>query len=84
MKYLAVMFASPLYFAMRNKWGAFTFNLVLYLLALATLIFGIGIFFWMVGVMHAAWHLRTELMEEHAAIMARKIAEEIRRPDAKS
>ena len=82
MKYLLVMFVSPAYFALRGKWGAFTFNLILYLLAIVTLLFGIGVFFWMVGVMHAGWSLRTEVMEEHATIMAKKLAEELRKPNA--
>lgn len=80
MKYFTVLFASPLYFAIRGKWGAFVLNSVLYVTALLTLIFGVGVFFWLLGVGHASWHLRTELMEEHAAIMARKFAEEMRKP----
>ncbi len=32
MKYLAVMFISPLYFAVRGMWGGFVINLGLYFL----------------------------------------------------
>lgn len=33
----------------------------------------------MLGVGHAIWHLRTELMEEQAQIMASKLAKEMKK-----
>jgi hypothetical protein len=84
MKYLVALFVPPLYFALRKQWGACAFNSMLYLLALATLIVGVGVFFWFVAVAHAMWSLRKELMVEHATIMAKKFAEEMRKPEAQA
>ena len=80
MTYLIIIFLSPVYFLIRQKWGAFVLNSILYLLAGVTIFLAIGVFFWMLAVGHAGWHLRTELMEEQAGIMAKKLAEEMRRP----
>ena len=84
MTYLILIFVSPVYFIMRKKWGAFTLNLILYglaLLFLITFFFAwVAPFFWLLAVGHAGWHLRTEIMEEQAGVMARKLAEEMRRP----
>lgn len=80
MMYLTIIFVSPLYFALRKKWGAFTLNLILYLLALSTvMVFGIGVFFWALAVGHAGWHLRKEFMEEHAEKIAEKMVEKIKK-----
>jgi uncharacterized membrane protein len=79
MMYLVVIFVSPLYFALRKKWGAFVLNALLYLMALSTiLVFGIGLIFWALAVGHAGWHLRKELMAEHAEMIATKMAEKMR------
>ena len=81
MMYLAIIFCSPIYFAVRKRWGAFTLNAILYGLGLLFLIsvFGafIAPFFWILGVGHAGWHLRREMMHEHAEIMATKMAEKM-------
>lgn len=80
MTYLAAIFISPLYFAVRGKWGGFAINLVLYVAAWFTLvIFGLGILFWALGVGHAFWELRKEMIAEHADVTARRLAEEMRR-----
>ena len=74
MMYLIVIFVSPVYFLIRKKWGAFVLNAILYLLALFTVfIFGIGIIFWLLAVGHAGWHLRKELMKEHAQMIATEL-----------
>ncbi|HLC43217.1 MAG TPA: hypothetical protein VJO34_16525 [Methylomirabilota bacterium] len=79
MTYLAIIFVSPLYFALRGKWGAFILNALLYLTALFTVfLFGLGVFFWALAVGHAAWHYRKELMAEHAELIAQKMAEQFR------
>ncbi len=79
MMYLVILFASPIYFIVRKKWGAFVLNSILYFLALATILFfGIGVFFWLLAVGHAGWHLRTELMQEQARMMAQEMAKEMR------
>ncbi len=71
MMYLIIIFVSPLYFLIRKKWGAFVLNAILYTLAWFTIfIFGIGIIFWVLGVGHAGWHLRKELMKEQAQMIA--------------
>lgn len=76
MMYLAIIFISPLYFLIRKKWGAFILNSVLYLLAVVTMIFGIGIVFWALSVGHAGWHLRREDMVEQAELIAKKLVEQ--------
>ena len=73
MMYLTIIFISPLYFAIRGKWGAFFLNTILYLLAVFTLVFFIGVFFWMLAVGHAGWHLRKELMMEQAIMFAEQL-----------
>jgi uncharacterized membrane protein len=74
MMYLTVIFIPPLYFILRKRWGAFVLNLILYILAWATVFFfGIGFIFWALAVGHAGWHLRKELMREHAKIIAEEM-----------
>lgn len=69
-----IIFLSPVYFAIQNKWGAFTVNLVLYVLAWLTIwIFGLGMFFWAFGVAHAMWHYRKQEQVEQARTMATEI-----------
>ncbi|MCU1329555.1 MAG: hypothetical protein JWN34_4925 [Bryobacterales bacterium] len=81
MMYLAAIFCSPVYFAVRGKWLGFVINSILYVLALiclVTIIFAPGGFvFWMMGVIHAIWHLRHEMMVEHAELLATKMAEKM-------
>lgn len=79
MMYLIIIFCSPLYFIIRRKWGAFILNAILYSLAWVTVwFFGIGVIFWALGVGHAGWHLRKEWMEEHAEMIAVKMAEKMK------
>jgi hypothetical protein len=77
--YLVIVFVSPLSFVLRKKWGAFLLNSFLYLLALFTILFGIGFFFWALALGHAAWHLRTEVMQQHARMIAQEMAKEMNR-----
>lgn len=80
MMYLIILFIPPLYLATRRKWGALTLNIILYLVALATvMLFGIGVFFWALAVGHAGWHYRGELMERQAERIAKKVAGQMRR-----
>lgn len=72
--YVIAFFVSPLYFLIRGKWGGFVINLFLYLLAIFTVFFGIGVFFWAFGVAHAFFHLRKELMKEQAVMIAEEMA----------
>jgi hypothetical protein len=83
MKVLAAIFCSPAYFAMSNRWMAFSISLAFYLLAILlviTLIAApVGFAIWMFGVMHAMWYYRqemaTSMMHENAEIIANKMAE---------
>ena len=66
-----IIFASPLYLAIRQKWGAFIINLMLYIAAWATIwFFGVGVIFWAFGVAHAIWHYRTQAQQEQAKAIA--------------
>ena len=76
MMYLTVIFISPVYFLIRKKWGGFVLNSILYLLAICTIIFGVGIIFWALAVGHAGWHLRKEGMVEQAELIAKKMVEQ--------
>ncbi len=73
--YFVVIFVSPAYFLVRKKWGGFVLNAILYLLAIFTIFFGIGVVFWALGVGHAIWHLRKEHMLEQAEMIAQKMVE---------
>lgn len=78
MMYLIIIFISPLYFLIRGKWLGFILNSVLYGLAVLTILFGIGILFWALAVGHAGWHLRRELMLEHAKMIAGEMAKQMK------
>jgi hypothetical protein len=82
MTYLCIIFLPPVYFMIRKKWAAFALNLVLYGLAWLFLISIIGAViapvFWALAVGHAGWHLRKELMVQHAELIATKMAEKMR------
>ena len=68
-------FVPPLYFLLRKKWLGFFINFIIFITALVTLIFGIGVLFCFMASCHAALHLRKENMAEHAQMIADKMAE---------
>jgi hypothetical protein len=76
----------PLYFILRGKVLAGIVHSFIYLLAWATLIFGIGLGFWMVGFVHASWdlaHVKQEaLIQRQASVLAEKMF--VRGPDQTS
>jgi len=78
MMYLTVIFMSPLYFLIRGKWLSFLLNGTLYLIACLCLISIIGAviapIFWALAVGHAVWHLRKEMMQEQAQMIAGAMA----------
>lgn len=80
--YLIVIFISPLYFLIRQKWFGFVINLILYTLAVISLVtiifFWVGIIFWGLAVGHAGWAIRQEMMEKHADLVATKMAEKMK------
>ncbi|MDA2919727.1 hypothetical protein MYX76_09595 [Desulfobacterota bacterium AH_259_B03_O07] len=45
---------------------------------MTVIFFWIGIPFWILAVGHAGWHLRQELMEKHADLVASKMAEKMK------
>lgn len=76
--YFVVFFISPLYFLIRQKWIGFIVNLALYILSIATIwMFGLGIIFWAIAVGHAGWHLRREMMNEQAVMIAEQMAKKM-------
>ena len=79
MMFLVIFFISPLYFLIRKKWWGFILNSIIYGIAVVFLVtvifFWVGIFFWMLGVGHAGWVLRYELMEKQAELIAEKFAD---------
>lgn len=88
MSILLIIFASPLYFAMKSKWGAFCVNSVFYgiaLLLLVTMIFAVAApIFWFISVMHGLMDYRNQALRDHATDIAVKMAEAIRQPQASS
>lgn len=84
MIYLVAIFISPLYFIIKGRWGAAILNSIFYgtaVLLLLTFVFAIAAPFpWMIAAIHAVWDLRKQMMEEHATIMAKKMAEAMRQP----
>jgi hypothetical protein len=76
---LVAMFCPPLYFFLRGKVLAGIIHSCIYLLALLTLIFGVGIAFWLVGFVHAYWDLahvkQEQLIQRQATVIAEKMTE---------
>jgi len=69
---------SPLYFVIRKKWGAFLINGFFYLWSIPLLFFaGFGAIIWALCVGHAGWHLRKELMDEQAQMIATRMVEKM-------
>lgn len=83
MIWLVAVFIPPLYFILRKKWGAFVLNAILYVIFLCTFIFGIGFIFWVLAMGHAMWHLRKEVMKEHADMIADSIVAKTKAAEAK-
>jgi hypothetical protein len=76
---LVAMFCPPLYFLLRGRLVAGVIHGCIYLVALATVIFGIGILFWAPGFVHAYWDLahvkQEQLIQRHATVIAERLAE---------
>jgi hypothetical protein len=78
---IAIVFP-PLYFLIRNRIGlgliyGLLFALSIFLL-LTVVLAPIAIFFWLVSMIHALWHVRRELVAEQAEVLATKMAEKVR------
>lgn len=75
---MLAFFCSPLYFAMRKRWGALILNGILYVLALITLpVFGLGVLFWIIAFAHAMWDLRSVMLEKAMQRQAELIAQKM-------
>ena len=76
--YLIAVFCSPVYFALRKRWGGFVFNLALYLSAILFIaVFFVGVIPWMIGVAHAFWYIRIDMMEHAMQRQAELIAKQM-------
>lgn len=82
MMYFVILFVPPLYFAIRKKWGACIVNGFFYLCSFPLLFFfGFGVLIWALCIGHAGWHLRRELMDEQAQMIATRMVEKIGTPN---
>lgn len=82
--YLTAIFLSPLYFAIKGRWGAFFLNSIFYGIAVVLLLTFVGAFLapipWFVAAVHAIMDYRKQLVEEAATVMATKMAAAMRQP----
>lgn len=78
MSYLLAIFLPPIYLLTRKRYLAATFGLILFLLSIAMYVtiflFWVGIIFYLIALMHACWHLRKQVVEESASVLADKMA----------
>lgn len=65
--YVLAIFLTPIYCITRKKWIGFILSTILYILATFTIfIFGLGLIFWLLAALPAAFSLRNEIIEAHA------------------
>lgn len=88
MIYLIAIFIPPLYFFIKGRWVAGIIHSMIYLLALI-LFFSIigavvGFPLYIISAVCAVWDLRKHMMEEHATLMAKKMAEAMRASSSES
>ncbi len=76
---IAVVLCPPAYFFLRGKIVAGLIHSCIYLVALLTIIFGVGVGFWLISFVHAYWdfaHLKQEqLIQRQATVIAEKMVE---------
>ena len=76
---LIAVFCPPLYFFLRGKVIVGIIHSCIYAIAVLTLIFGIGIGFWLAGFVHAYWDLahvkQEQLIQRQATVIAEKMTE---------
>lgn len=81
MIYFALIFAPPLYFISRKKWGGLVLNSFFYgiacLLVLTIALAFFAIPFWALSVGHACFTYKREAAERHADLVATKMAEKL-------
>lgn len=73
-KYLLATFLSPVYFFLRGRPLAGAVHAVFYVIALFTLMFGVGFFIWFILACHATWDLYHLAQERMADKVAEKVA----------
>ncbi len=76
-RFLLAFFCSPIYFALRGRWGMFAIHLPLYLSAIVTVIVGFGVLLWLLGAGHAIWDLARSIREREMRRQADLIAEKM-------
>lgn len=65
--YILALFFTPIYCITRKYWVGFVFSTILYILAAMTILFfGLGLIFWMLAAVPAAFKLRNEILVAHA------------------
>ena len=82
MQYLVAVFIPPLYFLMKKKWLGFIVSSLLLVLSLflaMTVVFiPVSLLLWGLCTVVAVFDLRKQLMQEHATVIAEKMAEKMR------
>ena len=83
MIYLVAVFIPPLYFLLNKRWFAFVahsvVSLVAIVLCMTVVLALLGVPLYCVSSACAVWHLRRRLMDEHATMIASRMAEAISR-----
>lgn len=81
MQYLTAIFLPPLYFLMRGKILAFILSTVCFIVSivlLMTIVFAPGaLILWLLCVVPASMDIRKRMMQDHASLTAKKMAEEM-------
>lgn len=82
MIYLVAIFIPPLYFLMKKRWLGFCASSFLFILsffmAFTVVLLPVVLILWALCSICAVWNLRTQVMHEHADVLAAKMAEKIR------
>ncbi len=78
MAYLLAVFLPPVYFFTRKKIGAGIVTTIMFLLSVifvfTVVLIPVAIIMWFLAAACAGWNLRKEVMEEHATMIAEKMA----------
>jgi hypothetical protein len=83
MIYLAAIFIPPLYFLIKKKWAAFIVTSLLFILslflAMTVVLLPATFVLWFLSAIVAVWDLRKSVMNEHAELLATKMAEKMQK-----
>jgi hypothetical protein len=82
MMYLIAIFVPPLYFLTKKKWLGFAISsfllIVSFFLFITVVFIPIALIFWGLCSVVAIWDVRKQLVNEHATIIAEKMAAKMR------